>query len=216
MQAVATASLCAPIPNCAPKGLSEFESAFRLVILRPRSLRRVSRRVLLQKGPGALAPLSPRVAGARARSGSQSCWEPAPRSWRGGSTPAIPPPPKRAFGLIHPSKMHPQRGAQNRPQKGALNRPPEPRLESSSGGSPGAPRASPRSPRPPPPPPDSLQFFPNVAPTLVQYFAFLGGYLLELDLGTIIFGTASIRRSFWWYSFVKWTSGAKVMSVLRF
>ena len=42
-------------------------------IRRPQSLRRGSRRVLLQGGPRALAPWIPRVAGARASSGSQSC-----------------------------------------------------------------------------------------------------------------------------------------------
>ena len=52
--------------------------------------------------------------------------------------------------------------------------------------------------------------------TPVQYFAFLGAYFLEFGHRTIIISTASLVRSFWWYPFVKRSSGAKVMSVLRF
>ena len=68
--------------------------------------------------------------------------------------------------------------------------------ESSAGGPsvdgpppPNCPPAVPNSP----PNKNSLEFFPDVAPTLVQYFAFLGCYVLELYLRTIISSTASIR-----------------------
>ena len=61
---------------------------------------------------GALAPWIPRVDGARDRSGSQSCCEPAPPPW-GGLTPQIHPATKSAYGCIHHSKTHPRKGAQN-------------------------------------------------------------------------------------------------------
>ena len=45
----------------------------------------------------------------------------------------------------------------------------------------------------PPPQPDSLEFFPNVAPTPAQCFAFLGGQFLEFGLRTMKISTVSTR-----------------------
>ena len=45
--------------------------------------------------------------------------------------------------------------------------------------------------------------------------AIFGGYLMEFDLRTII-SAASLVRVLWWYPFVERSSGAKVISILRF
>ncbi len=90
--------------------------------------------MLLQRGPRALAPWLPRVDGAGASSGSQSCEGPA-------APPGVPGPP----------------------------------------------------PFPPHPPQTVYSSFP-MSPPLLYSILRLGGYLLELDLGTTIFGTASKKK----------------------
>ena len=48
-----------------------------------------------------------------------------------------------------------------------------------------------------------------------ECFTFLGAYLLEFYLKTIIISTASLVRSVWWYPLVRRAYVVKVMSVLR-
>ena len=43
--------------------------------------------------------------------------------------------------------------------------------------------------------PIQSRVFPNVDPTLVQYFAFLDAFLLELGIGNIILSTVSTRAT---------------------
>ena len=173
--------------------LLNFQLSDGNIIRRPRSLRRGSRRVLLLGGPRALAPWIPRVDGARASSGSQSCQGPV-------DPPFSPPPGKSKWPHTSYENASPGGGSGWLPRippnssPGAAPGAPPTALRLSPGCPPGAPPGGPQTApgRPPTvlqdslttpptipklshlPPPDSLHFIPNVVPTPVQCFEFLG------------------------------------------